>query len=60
MQILTALAFYEVVSATVQLDAERDLVGACQAIGDSLKHHLDDRYEDHAYVVKVFYNTSLP
>jgi hypothetical protein len=34
-------------------DAERDIVAARRKIEVTLRHHLDERYEEHAYLVKV-------
>jgi hypothetical protein len=42
-----------VLASQIQLDALTDVVTARQGIEKSLKHHLDGRREDHAYLVKV-------
>jgi hypothetical protein len=35
-------------------DVEKDIVVARRKIEITLRHHLDERYEDHAYLVKVY------
>jgi hypothetical protein len=54
------LTRYAVSSARVQADSSQDLESARQMVEASLKHHLDDRYEDHAYLVKVCKSTHVP
>jgi hypothetical protein len=39
--------------------AEKDIVTARRGMEATLKHHLEERYEDHAYLVKVQFNVCI-
>jgi hypothetical protein len=51
------LIHYAVASSDVQAYAAIDIEAARRGIEVALKRHLNDKYEDHAYLVKVRLNT---
>jgi hypothetical protein len=56
LRLLYMLTYSAVSVSELHGDAEKDIVVARRKIEITLRHHLDERYEDHAYLVKVFAN----